>query len=57
LSDCENVDSVQSESLSWSGSKFQTVGPATENDSGSIQKMGERRLSLLVVMGSNMVVI
>jgi len=26
-----NVNSVQPESLSWSGSKFQTVGPATEN--------------------------
>ena len=25
------VNSVQLESLSWSGSKFQTVGPATEN--------------------------
>ena len=31
LSDCWNVDSVQSESQSWSGSKFQTVGPATMN--------------------------
>jgi len=30
-SDCQNVDSVHSESLSWSGSKFQTVGPMTEN--------------------------
>jgi len=31
LSDCRNVDSLQLESLSWCGSKFQTVGPATEN--------------------------
>jgi len=26
-----NVNSVQPESLSWSGRKFQTAGPATEN--------------------------
>ena len=26
-----NVNSVQPESLSWSGSKFQIAGPATEN--------------------------
>jgi len=25
------IDAVQSESLSWRGSKFQTVGPAAEN--------------------------
>jgi len=31
FSDCRNADSVQSKSLSWFGSKFQTVGPATEN--------------------------
>jgi len=31
FSDCLNVDSVQLESLSWSGSKFQTAGLATEN--------------------------
>jgi len=31
LSDCTNLDSMQSESLRWSGSKFQRVGPATEN--------------------------
>jgi len=32
LSDCLKIVSVQSESLRWFGNKFQTVGPATEND-------------------------
>jgi len=31
FSDYRNVDSVQSESLTWPESKFQKMGPVTEN--------------------------